>query len=181
MHTFRYNLYCEVRPYRCGTESKDNPYSGLFMVKFEDGSISICSYTFPKEDDLIDDTWEGKWIRQCTNEQIVAHDNDKWYPMDYIFDMLDGIPTPYSCWEFGYALAEFAIPALDNWIKKGCSFDPTMTKEEWDIVRLKIKRAFEVSVEDMEGDPDDITLSEHDKIREEGFSLMAKYYLSLWD
>lgn len=98
--------------------------------------------------------------------------------------MLSGFPTPYSCWEFGCALAQFAIPALDVWIRKGVSYHPCMTPEEWHDVLGKIKCAFEVSLADMSGETDNddkALLEEHDRIREEGFSLLAEHYLHMWD
>ena len=48
----------------------------------------------------------------------------------------------------------------------------------------KTKRAFEVSLSDMSGETDDndkAMLEEHDRIRKEGFALLAEHYLHMWD
>lgn len=124
------------------------------------------------------------WIKDSNGGKVEAQDKDLWYPMDYVFSFLQGYPLPYSCWEFGQALAEFAIPALDVWIKNGVSYHPCMTPEEWHDVLGKIKRAFEVSLSDMSGETDDndkALWEEHKRIRKEGFALLAEYYLDLWD
>ena len=187
MQEFKYNVFGNIRPSKVKTtisDDVDNPYLGKFMVRFCDGETAICSYKFPTDDDIENDDWVPLWVKDSTGEEIEATDGDLWYPMDYIFCMLSGFPTPYSCWEFGCALAQFAIPALDVWIRKGVSYHPCMTPEEWHDVLRKIKRAFEVSLADMSGeteDDDKALLEEHDRIRKEGFALLAEHYLHMWD
>ena len=187
MQEFKYNVFVNIRPSKVKTsisDDVDNPYLGKFMVRFCDGETAICSYKFPTDYDIENDDWVPLWIKDSTGEEIEATDGDLWYPMDYIFCMLSGFPTPYSCWEFGCALAQFAIPALDVWIRKGVSYHPCMTPEEWHDVLGKIKRAFEVSLADMSGETDNYDkalLEEHDRIRKEVFALLAEHYLHMWD
>ena len=187
MQEFKYNVFGDIQPSKVKnsiSDDVDNPYLGKFMVRFFGGETAVCSYTFPTQEDLDDGEWKPSWIKDVTGEQIEANDGDLWYPMDYIFCMLSGFPTPYSCWEFGCALAQFAIPALDVWIRNGVSYHPGMTPEEWHEVLGKIKRAFEVSLSDMNGETDDNdkeSWEEHERIRKEGFSLLAEHYLHMWD
>ena len=108
MQEFKYNVFGNIRPSKVKTsisDDVDNPYLGKFMVRFCDGETAICSYTFPTEEDLDNDEWKPSWIKDSTGEKLEATDGDLWYPMDYIFCMLSGFPTPHSCWEFGCALA----------------------------------------------------------------------------
>lgn len=112
-----------------------------------------------------------------------------WYPLSYITDYLDGKPEPMNCWEFGWYTAKRSIPALETWIEKGVSYKYGMAPEDWKEILTKIKRGFEISMSDLDGDLDDIIdlderkhiLEEHDAIRKEAFALMAEYYLDLWD
>lgn len=75
------------------------------------------------------------------------------------------------------------------WINSGVSYKYGMTPDAWKEILIKIKRGFEVSMSDLDGDLDDIVdldernriLEEHDAIRKEAFALMAEYYLDLWD
>lgn len=114
---------------------------------------------------------------------------EKWYPLSYIDDYLEGKPEPMWCWEFGSTLAETAIPALEQWIENGVSHPANMEPERWIEILTQIKNAFEISLSDFEGGMDDITdleerkrvYEEHKQIRKEAFSLMAEYYLDLWD
>jgi len=108
--------------------------------------------------------------------------------LDELNNTLNGKPEPLWCWEFGSTLANIAIPALEVWIEKGVSFAPTMTPEQWNDVLKKILEAFKVSKSDLDGEYDSLPIEkrlqifqEHDNIRKEGFGLMAKYYLDLWD
>jgi len=186
LEQFKWKKFSEERPYKVKTELNDdrNPYFGKFMVRLSDGQTVICSYTFPSDDDLEEDAWFPKWTLHDTCHEITAQDGDLWYPMDFVFCMLEGYPTPYACWEFGCALAEFAIPALDVWIRKGASYKAGMTPETWHEVLNKIKMAFEVSLSDMTGqteDTDESLWKEHNRIRKEGFSLLAENYLDMWD
>ena len=175
-------------------ERKLNPYLGKHMVKFGDGTVRICEYVIhengkprcPDNDEGDEALIEYFWKPVDGSVLIPVHDDDLCYPMSYIFDMLSGIPTPYSCWEFGCALAQFAIPALETWIKKGVSYAGGMTPEQWDEIRSKVLKAFKVSLEEFEEPVDDPEecLARHKRnqeIREEGFSLMARYYMDFWD
>lgn len=110
MQEFKYNVFGNIRPSKVKTsisDDVDNPYLGKFMVRFCDGETAICSYKFPTDDDIENDNWVPLWVKDSTGEEIEATDGDLWYPMDYIFCMLSGFPTPYSCWEFGCALAHY--------------------------------------------------------------------------
>lgn len=114
---------------------------------------------------------------------------EKWCLLSDIDDVLEGKPESMWCWEFGLSLAKTAIPALERWIEKGVSYKYGMKPEEWREILKKIKRGFEVSMSDLDGDLDNIgdleerkrILEEHDAIRKEAFALMAEYYLDLWD
>ena len=114
---------------------------------------------------------------------------EKWCLLSDIDDYLEGKPEPMNCWEFGWYTAKRSIPALAKWIENGVSHHPSMTPDAWKEILTKIKRGFEVSLSDLDGELDAIVdlnerkriLEEHDVIRKEAFALMAKYYLDLWD
>ena len=114
---------------------------------------------------------------------------ERWCLLSEIDDALEGKPEPMWCWEFGWSLANSAIPALERWIEKGVSYKYGMTPDEWKDVLKKIKTAFEISLSDLNGGLDDISdkeermrvYEEHKQIRKEAFALMAEYYLDLWD
>ena len=152
----------------------------LCVLKFtqHDKAPIILTYILDK------DRWKTR-----DGDYIVFDAVEKWCLLSDISDMLDGKPEPLLCWEFGHTLADTAIPALDKWIQEGVSYVNGLTPEEWKEILTKIKRAFEVSKSDLDWTLDDIAdieerdrrLKEHSKIREEGFSLMSKYYLDLWD
>lgn len=187
LEQFKWNKFSEVRPHKVKQVHNihcENHYLGKFMVRLHTGKYCICEYMFPSDDDLNDDAWKPRWKVVETDDTVEADDGDLWYPMNYVFDMLDGYPTPYSCWEFGCALAEFAIPALSVWIEKCVSYKPGMTPDEWHDVLKKIRRAFEVSLADMSGETpenDEALWEEHKRIRKEGFALLAEHYLDMWD
>lgn len=152
----------------------------LCVLKNESEPI-ILTYVLSKD----------KWFCDCEfpNYFIDYDDVEKWIPLSEVNNHLDGKPEPMWCWEFGQTLAETAIPALDVWINKGASYDPSMTYEEWKEVLKKIKYAFEVSLYDLNDSVLDVPdikerqriTEEHAKIRKEGFNLMADHWLGMWD
>lgn len=134
---------------------------------------------------------KDEWL--CDNEEphyfMKYNDVDKWVKLSDLDDLLEGKPEPMWCWEFGQTLAETAVPALDHWIKHGCSYECGMTPESWKELLGKIKRAFEVSLYDLNDSVLDVPdvkerqriTEEHAKIRKEGFDLLAEHWLSMWD
>lgn len=160
-------------------EPQQNEVDCLVKIYGEHAHLTIMTYVLDRD----------CWVDYDSARNIPYHEVEKWQYISHIDDMLEGKPEPLWCWEFGHTLADTAIPALDKWIQDGVSYVSGLTPEEWKEILTKIKRAFEVSKSDLDGALDDITdtaerdriLKEHDKIREEGFSLMSKYYLDLWD
>ena len=183
-------IYPSVRSHTVDPSEK-NPYAGKFMVRMEDGLTCICSYCRnPEEDSDLSEYVRihdlectfGLWVPLEYSNPVPARKQDLWYPMDYVFDMLSGKPTPSACWEFGVTMAQFAIPALTAWIEKGVYFAPSMTEDEWKETLVKIREAFYVSLVEMSSyDVSPEEREQNQKIRDEGFSLMSKHYLDLWD
>lgn len=105
--------------------------------------------------------------------------------------VLSGEPEALWCWDFGSALANTAIPALEKWIKNGVSYDPSMSPKEWQNILIKILDMFKMCKSDLDGTSEDLEVKdldvrkknyeEHRQKRREGFQLIADYYLSLWD
>lgn len=113
---------------------------------------------------------------------------EKWCHLSEIDDILEGKPDPMWCWEFGSTLAETAVPALDRWIEHGVSYVYGMTPEEWNGILKKIRDAFAEARDILDGGLDELSTEEREKKldeaecrRQEAFSLMAKYYLNMWD
>ena len=129
------------------------------------------------------------WVDYNTNSTIKYNEVEKWVELSELNNLLEGKPEPMWCWEFGQTLAETAIPALDYWIKHGCSYEYGMTPESWKEVLEKIKTAFEVSLYDLNDsilDVPDIKerqriTEEHAQIRKDGFNLLADHWLDMWD
>lgn len=128
------------------------------------------------------------WVDYDTSSNIPYNEVEKWVLLSDVDDLLEEKPEPEWCWEFGWSLANKAIPALEHWIEHGVSYKYGMTPEEWQNVLTKIKKAFEVSLNDLDDSiynsnsaERESILNEHDKIRKEGFELLSKYYLDMWD
>ena len=128
------------------------------------------------------------WVDYDSGRNIAYHEVEKWQYLSHIDDMLEGKPEPMWCWEFGSTLAETAVPALDHWIENGVSYTYGMTPEEWKDILKKIRNAFAEARDILSGCFDDLQNEEREKKldeaeyrRQEAFSLLAKYYLSMWD
>ena len=188
----RWNITEECGRPICEEQIKwDNEKQEAVFIEPQKEVDCLCVLKFTQHKEPITLTYvldKDMW-KTREGDYIVFDAVEKWCLLSDISNMLDGKPEPLWCWEFGHTLADTAIPALDKWIQDGVSYVNGLTPEEWREILTKIKMAFEVSKSDLDGALDDIAdiaerdriLKEHDKIREEGFSLMSKYYLDLWD
>lgn len=135
------------------------------------------------------DSWfdaDGNY--QCDFE---SDDIDGYVLLKELDSVLNGEPESLWCWDFGSALVNTAIPALEKWIKNGVSYDPSMSFEEWQNILIKILDMFKMCKSDLDGTSEDLEVKdldvrkknyeEHRQKRREGFQLIADYYLSLWD
>ena len=111
-----------------------------------------------------------------------------WYPLEDLVGFLDKGYIPALSWEFGYTLSKLAVPSLQHWIDHGVSYTYDLSMDEWKGVLTKIKDAFQTIMIDLDSGLDIIDTQERDRIIKEhkqkikeAFSLMAEYYLDLWD
>lgn len=128
------------------------------------------------------------WVDHNSCRNIPYSEVEKWQYISHIDSMLEGNPEPAWCFEFGSTLAETAVPALDHWIENGVSYIYGMTSDEWADILKKIRNAFAEARDILDGCFDSLQYEEREKKldeaesrRQEAFSLLAKYYLSMWD
>lgn len=80
------------------------------------------------------------------------------------------------------AIASFAIPLLKKFIKKRIGYPEGLSDDEWDNILKKILYSLECAKDNYFDKKKNRFLNdlEMDKVQE-GFNLMAKYFVNLWD
>lgn len=152
------------------------------LVKLKSGNIVRLNYNCDGE----------YWFYPSTNETPTAIKKDcsdivAWVNCKEVDKNLDGIDREFA-WNFGTALMDKAIPALNLWIDKGVSHPADIEFDTWKEMLRKIRNAFVATkylysdeFERLSQEDKEKKYNEALKMRKESFQIMAEYYLDLWD